>query len=135
MKDRRNMKDSTIKHFNPMALREKYSAGNVQRTNPFSSFWADNEWDSRRTDFLDDEPQKKGVDHVALASYRRAISNFVTIVTNQSDIPVIFNPMIIHLQMVKRLLSVLRLMKRILTLLLVWLSTKVHILNYQIFHF
>ena len=84
------MKDSTIKHFNPMALREKYSAGNVQRTNPFSSFWADNEWDSRRTDFLDDEPQKKGVDHVALASYRRAISNFVTIVTNQSDIPVIF---------------------------------------------
>ena len=75
------MKDSTIKHFNPMALREKYSASNVQRTNPFSSFWADNEWDSRRTDFLDDEPQKKGVDHVALASYRRAISNFVTIVT------------------------------------------------------
>tara|TARA_A100001515_G_scaffold105996_1_gene86826 strand:- start:3757 stop:5883 length:2127 start_codon:yes stop_codon:yes gene_type:complete len=90
MKDRRNMKDSTMKHFNPMALREKYSASNVQRTNPFSSFWADNEWDSRRTDFLDDEPQKKGVDHVALASYRRAISNFVTIVTNQSDIPVIF---------------------------------------------
>ena len=84
------MKDSTMKHFNPMALREKYSACNVQRTNPFSSFWADNEWDSRRTDFLDDEPQKKGVDHVALASYRRAISNFVTIVTNQSDIPVIF---------------------------------------------
>ena len=84
------MKDSTMKHFNPMALREKYSASNVQRTNPFSSFWADNEWDSRRTDFLDDEPQKKGVDHVALASYRRAISNFVTIVTNQSDIPVIF---------------------------------------------
>ena len=107
------MKDSTIKHFNPMALREKYSAGNVQRTNPFSSFWADNEWDSRRTDFLDDEPQKKGVDHVALASYR----------------------MIIHLLMVKRLLSVLRLMRKILILLLVWLFTKVHILNYQIFHF
>ena len=84
------MKDSTIKHFNPMALREKYSAGNVQRTNPFSSFLADNECDSRISDFLDDEPLKKGVDHVALASYRRAISNFVTIVTNQSDIPVIF---------------------------------------------
>ena len=52
------MKDSTIKHFNPMALREKYSAGNVQRTNPFSSFWADNDWDTRRTDILgeDDKP-------------------------------------------------------------------------------
>ena len=85
------MKDSTIKHFNPMALREKYSVDNVNKQTPFSSFWADNEWDSRRSSFIDeDEPVKKGVDHVALASYRRAISNFVTIVTNKSDIPVVF---------------------------------------------
>ena len=86
------MKDSKINHFNPMALREKYSIGGIQRTNPFSSFWSDNDWNNRRTDILDDEdkPVKKSIDHVQLASYRRAISNFVTIVTNQSDIPVRF---------------------------------------------
>lgn len=61
-------------------------------TNMFSSFWADTDYDSRRTDLLDDEekPVKRGVDHVQLASYRRAISNFVNIVTNRSDIPVRF---------------------------------------------
>ena len=52
----------------------------------------DNDWDSRRSDFIldDEQPVKKGVDHVALASYRRAISNFVTIVTNDGSIPVKF---------------------------------------------
>ena len=85
------MKDSTLKHFNPMALREKYGIGSDTTSNPFSSFWAGNDWDNRRTEFLDeDEPVKKGVDHVALASYRRAISNFVTIVTNDPSIPVTF---------------------------------------------
>ena len=87
------MNNSKLKHFNPMALREKYSAENIKkRTNPFSSFWADNDWDSRRSDFIleDEQPVKKGVDHVALASYRRAISNFVTIVTNDGSIPVKF---------------------------------------------
>ena len=49
------MKDSKINHFNPMALREKYSIGGIQRTNPFSSFWSDNDWNNRRTDILDDE--------------------------------------------------------------------------------
>ena len=83
--------DSKIKHFNPMALREKYSIGSVKRTNPFSSFWADNDWNTRRTDIIDvDEPVKKGVDHIQLAQYRRAISNFVNIVTGRSDIPVQF---------------------------------------------
>ena len=88
----KNKEMTKIKHFNPMALREKYTVGSVKRTNPFSSFWADNDWDNRRTDILDDVevPKKKGVDHIKLASYRRAISNFVTIVTNQSDIPVRF---------------------------------------------
>jgi hypothetical protein len=91
MKKKENMKDSNFKHFNPMALREKYSVGSTKRTNPFSSFWADNDWTSRRSEILDEErPVKKGVDHVALASYRRAISNFVSIVTNDSTIPVMF---------------------------------------------
>ena len=82
--------DSKIKHFNPMALREKYSVGNTANS-PFSSFWSDNDWNTRRTEILDDEqPVKKGVDHIQLASYRRAISNFVNIVTGRSDIPVRF---------------------------------------------
>ena len=68
------MKDSNFKHFNPMALREKYGRDSKGTTNPFSSFWADNDWTSRRSEILDEErPVKKGVDHVALASYRRAI--------------------------------------------------------------
>ena len=85
------MKDSNFKHFNPMALREKYGRDSKGTTNPFSSFWADNDWTSRRSEILDEErPVKKGVDHVALASYRRAISNFVSIVTNDPTIPVVF---------------------------------------------
>ena len=50
----KNKEMTKIKHFNPMALREKYTVGSVKRTNPFSSFWADNDWDNRRTDILDD---------------------------------------------------------------------------------
>ena len=91
MKNKEKRMDSKIKHFNPMALREKYSIGSEKRTNPFSSFWADNDWNTRRTDIIDvDEPVKKGVDHIQLAQYRRAISNFVNIVTGRSDIPVQF---------------------------------------------
>ena len=82
--------DTKIKHFNPMALREKYSVSN-KTNSPFSSFWSDNDWNTRRTDIIDvDEPVKKGVDHIQLAQYRRAISNFVNIVTGRSDIPVKF---------------------------------------------
>ena len=85
------MSDSTFGKFNPMALREKYSAGINKISNPFSSFWADSDWDERRTEFLDDEEYvKPKVDHVALASYRRAIANFVSIVTNDPSIPVVF---------------------------------------------
>ena len=83
------MKDKKLKNFNPMALREKYSASN--RTNNYSSFWLDNGWDNNTSIFDEDEPKKKGVDLVALASYRRAISNFVSIVTGESDIKVTFN--------------------------------------------
>ena len=78
-----------IKHnFNPMALRERHSAGS--RTNNYSSFWLDEGWDTTGSIF-DGEEKKKGVDLIALASYRRAISNFVSIVTGESDIKVTFN--------------------------------------------
>ena len=60
-----------LKNFNPMALREKYSASN--RTNNYSSFWLDNGWDNNTSIFDEDEPKKKGVDLVALASEEVAI--------------------------------------------------------------
>ena len=86
MKNKEKRMDKTFKHFNPMTIR-----GNTTTKNPFSSFWSDNEWNTRRTDILEDEqPVKKGVDHIQLAQYRRAISNFVNIVTGRSDIPVQF---------------------------------------------
>ena len=83
------MKDTKLKNFNPMALREKYSAKSVSSKTNYSSFWLDNNWDNNSSIF-DDEPVKKGVDLIALASYRRAISNFVSIVTGESDIKVTF---------------------------------------------
>jgi len=85
---REKEKMTKLKNFNPMALREKYSASN--RTNNYSSFWLDNGWDNNTSIFDEDEDVKKGVDLVALASYRRAISNFVSIVTGESDIKVSF---------------------------------------------
>jgi hypothetical protein len=87
----RNKKDKMekLKNFNPMALREKYSASSLKNKNNYSSFWLDNGWDNNSSIF-DDEPVKKGVDLVALASYRRAVSNFVSIVTGLSDIKVTF---------------------------------------------
>ena len=84
------MNDSKLKNFNPMALREKYSAKSMSNKNNYSSFWLDDGWDNTSSIF-DDEPVKKGVDLVALASYRRAISNFVSIVTGESDIKVTIN--------------------------------------------
>jgi len=92
MKKGKKMKDSTFKHFNPMKLREKYSAKN--RTNNYSSFWMDNDWNTRNTSIFDVDEEvnsKPKTDLVALAGYRRAISNFVTIVTGESDIKVKFN--------------------------------------------
>ena len=83
------MDKTKLKNFNPMALREKYSAKSMSNKNNYSSFWLDNGWDNNSSIF-DDEPVKKGVDLVALASYRRAISNFVSIVTGESDIKVTF---------------------------------------------
>jgi len=58
----------------------------------YSSFWLDEGWDSRRTSIFDEDElvEKPKVDVVALAGYRRAISNFVSIVTGESDIKVNF---------------------------------------------
>ena len=80
------MKD--LKHFNPMKLREKYSAKSLNKTNNYSSFWLGDNWE-RTTSFFDDEVEKPGVDLIALSSYRRAIANFVNIVTGK-NIPVTF---------------------------------------------
>jgi len=91
MKKREKMNDSTFKHFNPLKLREKYTAN---KTNNYSSFWMDNDWDTRNTSIFDNDDEvvsKPKTDLVALAGYRRAISNFVTIVTGESDIKVKFN--------------------------------------------
>ena len=79
-----------LKNFNPMALREKYSVKNLNKKNNYSSFWLDNGWDNNTSIFDEDLPTKKGVDLVALSSYRRAISNFVSIVTGKTDIKITF---------------------------------------------
>tara|TARA_R100000030_G_scaffold61694_4_gene46671 strand:- start:1270 stop:3405 length:2136 start_codon:yes stop_codon:yes gene_type:complete len=86
------MKDSSFKHFNPMALRDKHTVKN--NTNNYSSFWMDSDWDNRNTSIFDEDDvqvTKPKTDLVALSAYKRAISNFVTIVTGESDIKVHFN--------------------------------------------
>ena len=60
----------------------------LTNNNGFSSFWFDENEGNRVNDVLGIE-EKQGVDLIKLASLRRAISNFVTIVTGQ-DIPVTF---------------------------------------------
>ena len=62
-----------------------------KKVNSYSSFW-DSSTDNYNVDeFLgNDVDTPKGKDLVALAGYKRAISNFVNIVTEQS-IPVVFN--------------------------------------------
>ena len=85
------MNDSKFKHFNPMKLREKYTAN---KTNNYSSFWMNDDWNTRNTSIFDEDTEVEGkpkTDLVALSAYRRAISNFVTIVTGESNIKVKFN--------------------------------------------
>ena len=58
----------------------------------YSDFWFDNRRTSLVDDFLsdlDDKPVKKGKDHIALAGHKRAIGNFVRIVSGQ-NVPVKF---------------------------------------------
>ena len=61
-----------------------FRSGPSKQTNSFSSFWdtsSDNDVDS----FLGiDEDKPKGKDVVALAGYKRAIGNFVNIVTGEN---------------------------------------------------
>ena len=66
--------------------------GKNMNSKQYSSFWLDEGWDSRRTSIFDEDEivEKPKVDVVALADYRRAISNFVSIVTGESDIKVNF---------------------------------------------
>ena len=83
-----------IKHFNPMALREKYGIG-AKSNGSNSSFWMDENY-GRKTSIFDSwddevEVKKPKVDTIALAAYRRSIANFVNIVTGRNDIPVTFN--------------------------------------------
>ena len=66
------------------------SGPSKKQTNSYSSFW-DTSSDSNVDEFLGlEEDKPKGKDVVALASYKRAISNFVNIVTGE-NIPVTFN--------------------------------------------
>jgi hypothetical protein len=53
--------------------------------NNYTNFWNDIQVNNG---VVDDDFVKPKVDHVALAGYRRAIANFVNIVTNRSDIKV-----------------------------------------------
>ena len=85
MKDLKN-----FNHFNPMKLREKYSSKSLNKTNNYSSFWLDDGWDATGSIFDEELDTKPKVDLVALAGYRRAVSNFVSIVTGDSSIKVNF---------------------------------------------
>ena len=66
--------------------KEAYSTGYKYSGGTFgnSSFWMDD-------DFLDSEDKGSKVDIVKLAGYKRAIGNFVRIVTNKDDISVKFS--------------------------------------------
>ena len=77
---RGNMKN--LKHFN--SSRSLYSS-----SNNYSSFWLDDQFDRHTSIFDDEEDVKPKTDLIALSSYRRAIANFVRIVTEQ-DVPVTF---------------------------------------------
>jgi hypothetical protein len=68
-----------------------FRSGPTKSQESFSTFWDNQVDDIDVDDFLGlDVDVKKGKDLVALAGYKRAISNFVNIVTEQ-NIPVVFN--------------------------------------------
>ena len=71
-----------LKHFNT-------SRSNYSSSNNYSSFWLDDQFDRHTSIFDDEEDVKPKTDLIALSSYRRAIANFVRIVT-EKDIPVTF---------------------------------------------
>ena len=85
-----------MKFFNSMKLREKYSAKSVSTRNNYSSFWFDKEssvddmlgYDLSTGEILDTKPKPKK-NHIVLAGHKRAIGNFVRIVSGK-NIPVKF---------------------------------------------
>ena len=81
------MKD--LKNFNPRALIDKYSVKKKSTDNGYSSFWMGDTLDSYSSIF-DDVEIKPKVDLIALSSYRRAISNFVSILTGDPSIKVTY---------------------------------------------
>jgi hypothetical protein len=81
-------KKTDLKNFNPRSLIEKYSIKNKTKpTTNYSSFWMGDSMESHYSIFDNDE-SKPSVDIIALSSYRRAISNFVSILTGDSSIKV-----------------------------------------------
>jgi len=86
MKEREKYMSFNSKDFKGFTFR----SGPVKKTNSFSTFWDNQVDDVDVDDFLGIDDKPKGKDLVALAGYKRAISNFVNIVTEQS-IPVVFN--------------------------------------------
>ena len=68
-----------------------FRSGPTKSQESYSTFWTNTNDDTDVDEFLGlDTTTKKGKDLVALAGYKRAISNFVNIVTEQ-NIPVVFN--------------------------------------------
>lgn len=63
----------------------------MTRINQNSNYWAGNLTGSLDMWWREDLETTKGRDVVALAGYRRAIANFVNIVTSRTDIPVTYN--------------------------------------------
>ncbi len=109
-----------------------FRSGAVKKTKSYSSFW-DNSSDNYSVDeFLgNDVNTPKGKDLVALSGYKRAISNFVNIVTGK-----IYQLFLIQkkkvILMVRKLLSVLISMIRNLMWLLDLLFTRALTLNFLI---
>lgn len=74
---------SKYNRWDSRSFRTGYKSTNTLYGN--SSFWMDD-------DFLDTTQERgKAVDYIKLAGYKRAISNFVRIVTNKDNIPVVFS--------------------------------------------
>ena len=63
----------------------------MTRINQNSNYWIGNLTGSSDMWWREELEEKKGKDVVALAGYRRAIANFVNIVTGRVDIPVTYN--------------------------------------------
>jgi len=90
---RENLKKESFMSFNSKDYKGfTFRSGPVKnKTKSYSSFWDNSSDDVDVDEFLGNEVNKpKGKDLVALAGYKRAISNFVNIVTGD-NIPVTFN--------------------------------------------